>query len=134
MFFDQFVNKILKENIISSVPSFQKEEEKPKVVPKKIADIGATQPLQQGVVPQGQQPTTPQQNQEDPNSAVDELSKQIADAKKADEERAKKEHDDFAKLIATLTAATQQQQQQTTAPQSTSTNPQDVIANLQKLG
>jgi hypothetical protein len=134
MFFDQFVNKILKENIISSVPSFQKEEEKPKVVPKKIADIGAaTQPLQQGAVPQGQQPTTPQQNQEDPNSAVDELSKQIADAKKAEEERAKEEDDNFAKLIATLTAATQQQQQ-TTAPQSTSTNPQDVIANLQKLG
>lgn len=135
MLFDQFVNKILKENIISSVPSFQKQEEKAKVVPKKISDIGAvTQQPQQGSVNQVQQQPT-QQKQEDPNGAVEELSKQIADAKKADEERAKKEHDDFAKLIATLTASTaQQQQQQTTTPQSTTTNPQDVIANLQKLG
>lgn len=135
MLFDQFVNKILKENIISSVPSFQKEEEKQKVVPKKIADIGATQQqIQQGSsVTQGQQPTV-QQDQEDPNGAVDELSKQMADTKKSEEESSKKMHDDFAKLIATMTAMMQgQKSPQQQSPTQPTTNPQDVIANLQKL-
>jgi hypothetical protein len=131
MLFDQFVKKILKENIISSVPSFQKEEEKQKVVPKKIEDIGSTP--QQGAVSQGQQPTV-QQTQEEPNGAVDELSKQMADNKKSEEESSKKMHDDFAKLIATMTAMMQNQQSpQQQSPTQPTTNPQDVITNMQKL-
>jgi hypothetical protein len=131
MQFDNFVNRILKENIISSVPSFQQEEEKQKVVPKKIEDIGSTP--QQGAVSQGQQPTV-QQNQEEPNDAVDELSKQMADNKKSEEENSKKMHDDFAKLIATMTAMMQNQQSpQQQSPTQPTTNPQDVIANMQKL-
>jgi len=136
MLFDQFVKKILKENIISSVPSFRKDEEKQKVVPKKIEDIGSTpQQIQQGSpVAQGQQPTTVQQKKEDPNGAVDELSKQMADNKKSEEESSKKMHDDFAKLIATMTAMMQNQQSpQQQSPTQPTTNPQDVITNMQKL-
>jgi hypothetical protein len=59
-----------------------------------------------------------------------ELVKQMTDAQKKEEDNAKKMHDDFAKLIATLTA-TQKVQQPASATQASQT-PQNVISSLQK--
>jgi hypothetical protein len=68
---------------------------------------------------------------------VEDLTKQMADAAKKEDDRAKKMHDDFAKLIATLTATQKVQQPTTTtpttAPQTNIPNAQQIIAGLSKM-
>lgn len=138
MRFDDFVNALLGE-AISSLP--QKKEEPPKSVPKSISDITGVPSTQQippvatsqtNQPPQAQLPPSTQQGKEgEDDSTSSEALKQIADS-------AKDTKDFFAKLIATLTA--QKQQEPATQPQTTvpptmaSTNPQNIISNLTKMG
>ena len=150
MTFDQLVNQILKEALVSSIPAVQtKEKEVPVSQPqKKVQDIGQTQQQQQqsepvtGTPAQTEEPEP--QDTQDSSAAVEDLTKQMADTAKKEEERSKKEHDDFAKLIATLTATQRAQQPATTqttqtpqtpqAPATNIPNMQQIIAGLQNLG
>ena len=146
MLFDQFVNKILKEALVSSIaPSTApKEKEAPKTTlpePKTLSSvIGQPTQQQKQVTPTGtpaQQPQDKQQDSGESSAAVEDLTKQMADAAKKDDDRAKKMHDDFAKLIATLTATQKAQQPTTTAPttapQTNIPNAQQIIAGLSKM-
>jgi hypothetical protein len=134
MQFDNFVNRILKENLLSIPSNKKKEVEQQTPTIKKISDIGAP-PQNQGNTQQqtGVGPhSLPQQQGANDKSEndVEELVKQMTDAQKEEQESAEKLHDDFAKLIATLTA-TQKVQQPASATQTTQT-PQNVISSLQK--
>jgi hypothetical protein len=146
MLFDQFVNKILKEALVSSIaPSTApKEKENPKTTlpePKKLSDvIGKPNTQQQKqATPTGTpaQPTQQQKDSGESSAAVEDLTKQMEDAAKKEDERSKKMHDDFAKLIATLTATQKVQQPTTTAPttapQTNIPNAQQIIAGLSKM-
>jgi hypothetical protein len=143
MLFDQFVNKILKEALVSSIaPSTApKEKEAPKTTPPEPKTLSSVigQPTQQQkqVTPTG---TPAQQSKADSGesgAAVEDLTKQMADAAKKEDDRAKKMHDDFAKLIATLTATQKAQQPTSTtpapAPQTNIPNAQQIIAGLSKM-
>jgi hypothetical protein len=143
MLFDQFVNKILKEALISTVaPSTAaKEKENPKTTPpepKKLSDvIGQPNTQQQNqVTPTGTPAQQPQSDSGESSDAVEDLTKQMEDSAKKEEERSKKMHDDFAKLIATLTATQNAQQPASTtpAPQTNIPNAQQIITGLQNLG
>ena len=136
MQFDNFVNRILKENLLSIPSNKKKEVEQQNPSVKKVSDIGAP-PQNQGSVQQQtgvQTQSLPQQQGANDQSSgdMDELVKQMTDAQKKEEDNAKKMHDDFTKLIATLTA-TQKVQQPASATQAPQTQtPQNVISSLQK--
>lgn len=134
MLFDQFVNKILKENIISSVPSFQKQEEKQKVVPKKIEDIGSYQKTPQETNNNDDENKNENEITASPNES-DDSSKAIQGLANAIQQGNKQQEEFYKKMIAVITA--QKPQQNTTNltqnPTST-TNPQEVISNLTKIG
>jgi hypothetical protein len=141
MLFDQFVNKILKEALISTVaPSTAaKEKENPKTTPpepKKLSDVIGqpnTQQQQKQATPTGTPAQQPQSDSGESGAAVEDLTKQMEDAAKKEDERSKKMHDDFAKLIATLTATQKAQQPTSTtpAPQTNTPNSQQIITGLQ---
>jgi excinuclease UvrABC helicase subunit UvrB len=145
MLFDQFVNKILKEALVSSIaPSTApKEKENPKTTlpePKKLSDVigqPATQQQQKQTIPTGTPAQQPKADSGESGAAVEDLTKQMEDAAKKDDDRAKKMHDDFAKLIATLTATQKAQQPTSTtpapAPQTNIPNAQQIIAGLSKM-
>jgi len=143
MLFDQFVNKILKEALVSSIaPSTApKEKEAPKTTlpePKTLSSvIGQPTQQQKQVTPTGTPAQQPKADSGESGAAVEDLTKQMEDAAKKDDERSKKMHDDFAKLIATLTATQKAQQPTSTtpapAPQTNIPNAQQIIAGLSKM-
>jgi hypothetical protein len=143
MLFDQFVNKILKEALVSSIaPSTApKEKEAPKTTPPEPKTLSSVigQPTQQQkqVTPTGTPAQQPKADSGESGAAVEDLTKQMEDAAKKDDERSKKMHDDFAKLIATLTATQKAQQPTSTtpapAPQTNIPNAQQIIAGLSKM-
>ena len=143
MLFDQFVNKILKEALVSSIaPSTApKEKEAPKTTlpePKTLSSvIGQPTQQQKQVTPTGTPAQQPKADSGESGAAVEDLTKQMEDAAKKDDDRAKKMHDDFAKLIATLTATQKAQQPTSTtpapAPQTNIPNAQQIIAGLSKM-
>jgi predicted unusual protein kinase regulating ubiquinone biosynthesis (AarF/ABC1/UbiB family) len=145
MLFDNFVNKILKENLIkapsrniTNIPKNNQNHESNNV--KKISDIGNYQtPPQKNInqksISSLSQIPTQDKNEEDQASPVEDLVKQMANSQQKEDMNAKKLHDDFAKLIATLTNVQKSQNQQQNTPNNQTadlTNPQDIISTLKK--
>jgi hypothetical protein len=142
MLFDQFVNKILKEALVSSIaPSTApKEKEAPKTNPPEPKTLSSVigQPTQQQkqVTPTGTPAQQPQDNQQDSSNQDVDSSDAIKGLADAIEKGNKQQEDFYKKIIATMTAQKGQASTTTpatTAPQTNIPNAQQIIAGLSKM-